>query len=201
MGIQWKFLIAGLVLSGLFVCSVRGQKTDFTPKETVERLWNAAARGDLLTSGGWARASSVFTKPTASPGNGVVVVVSNTYGVTWVSVEGKSAKVKMEFAALGRINSRLRFTREPPTDAYETDEEYHLIASPKYSTTLPDGTPEYVVWRIEGSPEAPGIRPGGSTWTTVNTAIRYVLEQKAKTTDAAVKTNADETVKALLALH
>ena len=48
--------------------------------------------------------------------------------------------------------------------------------------------------RIEGSPLWP-------PWTTVNTAIRYVLEQKAKATDAAVKKNADETIEAMLALH
>lgn len=132
--------------------SVSGQKTDSTPKETVEQLWNVAARGDLLTSSGWARASIVFTKPTASPGNGVILVVSNIYGVKWVSVEGKSAKVQVECRKLGRLDSRLHFTHEPPTKAYETDEEYHLISSPEYSATLPDGTPnlpETVVWRIE----------------------------------------------------
>jgi hypothetical protein len=45
MRIQGKFLIVGLVLSGLLVCSVSGQETDSTPKETVEQLWNVAARG------------------------------------------------------------------------------------------------------------------------------------------------------------
>ena len=197
MRIQGKFLIAGLVLSGLLVCSVNGQKTDSTPKETVEQLWSAATRGDLLTTTGWARASRLFAKPTASPGNGVILVVSNIYGVNWVSVEGKSAKVQVEYDKLGHLDSRLRFTREPPTKAYETDLEYHLTSSPKYSATLPDGTPnlpETVAWRIEGSPLWP-------PWTTVNTAIRYVLEQKAKTTDAAVRKNADETIAALLALH
>jgi len=196
MSIQGKFLLVGLVLSGLLVCPVKGQRPESTPKETVEQLWSAAVRGDLLTTSGWTRASSVFTKPTASPGNDVILVVSNIYGVTWVSVEGESAKVQVECGNLGRIDSRLRFTREPPTKAYATAWEYHLISSPKYSVTLPDGRPNpsnIVVWRIDGSPPRP-------PWTTVNTAIRYVLEQKAKTTDAAVKVNADETIKALLAL-
>ena len=181
----------------LLVCPVKGQTPASTPQESVEQLWSAATRGDLLTTSGRARASSLFTRPTASPGNGGILVLSNIYYVTWVSVEGKSAKVQVAYGKLGHIDSRLRFTREPPTTAYETDEEYHLTSSLKYSATLPDGRPnlpETVVWRIEGSPLWP-------PWTTVNTAIRYVLEQKAKTTDATVRKNADETIAALLALH
>jgi hypothetical protein len=192
MPIQRK-LIIGLVLSGLLVSSVTGQIPESTPKDTVEQLWSVATRGDLLTVTGWARASSLFTRPTASPGNAAILVVSNIYGVKRVSVEGKSAKVQVECGKLGLLDSQLRFTREPPTDAYETDEEYHLVSSTKYPVAHgPDGKTQ--VWQIEGSPLWP-------PWTTVNTAIRYVLEQKVKATDPVVKKNADHTIEQLLALH
>ena len=45
-------------------------------------------------------------------------------------------------------------------------------------------------WQIDGSLE--------KSWTTVNTAIRYVLEGRSKTTDPATKKNADKTLEALL---
>lgn len=174
-----------------------------TPKETVEQLWNLATRGELLTIRGWTRASQFFTKPVAAPGNRAILIMSNNYGVVGVSVEGQSAKVQMAYCKLGQLDSQLRFTPAPPTDAYETAEEYHLVASHRHIIMFaPDGKtkledkeiPESIIWQIEGSQQWP-------PWTTVNTAIRYVLEQKAKTTDPTVKKNADRTLEEMLALH
>jgi hypothetical protein len=48
------------------------------------------------------------------------------------------------------------------------------------------------VWQIEDSPK--------TTWTTVNTAIRYVLEARSKTSDPILKRNADEIIAKLLRL-
>jgi hypothetical protein len=45
-------------------------------------------------------------------------------------------------------------------------------------------------WQIEG--------PQGAPWTTVNTAIRYVLEMRAKAKDPQIKRNADDTIGQLL---
>jgi phage host-nuclease inhibitor protein Gam len=47
-----------------------------------------------------------------------------------------------------------------------------------------------VAWRI--------TEPRDFRWTTVNTAIRYVLEKRNKTTDPVIRENADRTIKALL---
>jgi hypothetical protein len=48
-------------------------------------------------------------------------------------------------------------------------------------------------WQIQGSPGLP--------WTTVNTAIRYVLEMRDKTSDPAIKKNTDQTLAELMKLH
>jgi hypothetical protein len=206
-----KELTVGLLI-GLAVCPVVAQECnkpninnlELTPKEVVEQLWNKATAGDLLTSKGWIRASQYFSTSAIPPGNQVIVVMSNTYGVVSVSVEGKSAEVQIAYYKLGELDSQLRFTPapKPPPDVYQTSEEYHLAAIHRHIVTYTsDGKtlsdkeiPESVVWQIEGSLSGP-------PWTTVNTAIRYVLEQKVKATDPVVRKNSDDTLQKLLALN
>jgi hypothetical protein len=51
-------------------------------------------------------------------------------------------------------------------------------------------------------PEEWQIRePPGLPWTTVNTAVRYVLERREKSNDPVIKKNADKTLAWLLKLH
>jgi hypothetical protein len=205
-----KKLTIGLVLE-LAACSAIGQERnkpnindlELTPKEIVEQLWSMATRGDLLTKAGWIRASQFFTTPATPPGNHVVLVVSNSYGVVGVFMEGNSAKVQMACDKVGQLDSELRFTPTPPTNAYETAEEYHLVTTHRHIVTYAsDGKtkvedkeiPESIIWQIEGATLWP-------PWTTVNTAIRYVLEQRAKATDPIVRKNAEVTIQKLLALH
>jgi hypothetical protein len=174
-----------------------------SPKEIVEKLWNMAMRGDFLTESGRTRASQFFTQPTSHPaGSKVFVVMSNEYAVVRTSVEGKSAKVWMEYTKLGEIDSDLRFTSAPATNAYGTAEEYHLMSGPRHlvlygsdrRTKLQEKEiSESVIWQIEGSQAPP--------WTTVNTAIRYVLEQKMKTANSILQNNAERTLIKLLSLH
>jgi hypothetical protein len=202
-----RFLFVSLFVFA--VTTLRAQEAkpninDFerSPKEIVEQLWTMATRGDLLTSEGWNRACQLFTKPVLSPENKSILIMSNDYAVARASIEGNTAKVWMQFTKLGQIDSQLRFIPAPPTNAYATAVQYDLVASHRHmvmygldgKTKLQDKEiPESVIWQIDGSQ--------GQPWTTVNTAIRYVLEQKAKTTSALVKKNADLTLKELLTLH
>ena len=41
----------------------------------------------------------------------------------------------------------------------------------------------------------------GIPWTTVSTAVRYVLEMRDNTADPTIKKNADETLAQILKLH
>jgi hypothetical protein len=105
--------------------------------------------------------------------------------------------VETGYIDMGKIDSSLRYT-PPKTEFVETGFLYHLVAVPAYSNgsdgKLVDKKPiGSRLWQIQGSPRPP--------WTTVNTAIRYVLEMRNKTTDPAIKKNADQTLAELMKLH
>ncbi len=110
------------------------------PKETVEALWTSAARGELLTSKGWARATVNFTQPGTPDEHGPIQVVSDYYGVNFYATKGTSATVDMEFTDLGQIDSSLRYTPPTETHAYKTSMRYQLVSGPSYAITFgPEG--------------------------------------------------------------
>jgi hypothetical protein len=169
-------------------------------REVVERLWSMATEDELLKPEGVSRASSLFAQPSPSPRTKSFRVISNSYWVDRPRIDGTSAKVAVEYEDVGSIDSTLRFTPAPPSRYLKTSIDYELVFAPSHSkmfaadgkTLLREvaGHPE---WQINGSQQTP--------WTTVNTAIRYVLESRGKTTDSMVKKNADKTIAALLRYH
>jgi len=158
--------------------------------EVVDELWRMATRGELLTPEGWHQACGFFTNPTPFSGP--------SYGDRSKS---DSTDVELGYFDMGKIDAELRYTPPPKTEFVKTGFLYHLAAVPAYSMMYgPDGKTlvekkpvGYRFWQIQGSPGLP--------WTTVNTAIRYVLEMRGKTTDPTIKKNADETLAKLLRLH
>ncbi|SRR5260370_260466 len=130
------------------------------------------------------------------------IVRSNYYWVEHTSTKGNTAEVSVECEDEGRIDSALRYT-PPPKARFEGQIFiiHHLVLGPTPMRWYgPDGKtliqekmtgPEE--WRIEGPP--------GPPWTTVNTAIRYVLEMRDKATDPILKKNADKTLAILLQHH
>jgi hypothetical protein len=107
----------------------------------------------------------------------------------------------MMCSELGKIDANLRYTPLPPKQSFKSGRGYDLVAVPAHTLVSVPGTkkPEEKVntnvtyWKVKGSPHNP--------WTTVNTAIRYVLEMREKATDPAIKKNADQTIAKLLRLH
>ena len=168
--------------------------------EVVDHLWRLATQGELLTPDGWSKACGFFTDPTPFSGNKVVLVMSNDWGPASDSVlKQNSTDVELGYADMGKIDSALRYTSPPKTEFVKTGFLYHLVAVPAYSkmyssdgkvTKTPVGA-RY--WQVQGSP--------GPPWTTVNTAIRYVLEARDKATDPAIKKNANQTLAKLKKLH
>lgn len=61
---------------------------------------------------------------------------------------------------------------------------------PDGKTVLKQMVGPQLEWQISGAQPPP--------WTTVNTAIRYVLEKRGETTDPVVKKNADMTLTTLV---
>jgi hypothetical protein len=165
-----------------------------------------ATRGELLTTEGWNKASGFFTIPQPPPTDNRIMVVSNFYGINLDSRDGNRAKVDMEYIDCGRIDLALRYSPAVRTRAYKTSFGYHLVPTPTYlamyasdGKTLVEKKPTgSSIWQIEGK-QAEG--PPALPWTTVNTAIRYVIEARDKTKDPTIRNNADQTLTALMKLR
>src|SRR5262249_33433340 len=131
------------------------------------------------------------------------MVISNSYWVDRPRIEGTTARVVVWYDEIGSIDSALRFTPAPTAhDPCVTGMavEYEVVLAPSRLKMFAadgrtllremEGLPE---WQIKGGQQQP--------WTTVNTAIRYVIERRRKTTEPAVQQNADKTIAALLRYH
>jgi len=170
--------------------------------EVVDELWRMATQGELLTPEGWHQACGFFTNPTPFSGNNAILVMSNDWGPSYEDRSKEhSTDVELGYFDRGKIDAELRYAPPPKKEFVKTGFLYHLVAVPAYSMMYgPDGKTVvekkptgYRFWQIQGSPGLP--------WTTVNTAIRYVLEMRGKATDPTIKKNADETLEKLLRLH
>jgi hypothetical protein len=160
-----------------------------------------AAAGELLTPEGWQDASGFFTQPLPPPKPGIRVV-SNIWGPAGPprKIAGHDNVVLVGCWHWGTIDSALRFTPAPKTEAVKEGEGYRLVFAPTHFRTLVngklvqgEGTVQRMRWQILDSLDMP--------FTTVNTAIRYILEKRARTSDPVIKQNAEKTLAALLRLH
>jgi hypothetical protein len=119
--------------------------------------------------------------------------VARGYVVKEAKFSGSKADLYVDYAALGDLDSSLRFTSVAQAGSV-VREDFKMIYDNKYS--LPTGgnvTPKEFVgpsrWQIEDAhPEQ---------WLTVNAAIRYVTKTRNATPDPAVKANAEETLATL----
>ena len=165
-----------------------------TPPEVVDELWRLATQGQLLTPHGWQRAGQLCTDPIPFTQPKLIFIVSNEWGPAFEhSATPDSAGVTVGFNPLGSIDTVLHYTPED-SDAMKNFAVYDLLAVPTYTmmygpdgktliSKRPNGTR---AWQIKGSQ--------GRPFMTVNTAIRYVLEQRDKTHDGVIKKNADDTL-------
>jgi hypothetical protein len=128
-----------------------------------------------------------------SPGNGLILVVSNSWSVNGESVKRNSAEVIVGFEDAGRIDSLLRYTPPKETGALKSGQLFRLeMASSHWQTYELDG--KTVTKEMTGPPGWQITDPQGVPWTTVNTAVRYVLEMRNKTRNPTIKKNADKTL-------
>jgi hypothetical protein len=172
------------------------------PNEVVDEIWRMATQGQLLTPGGWHIAAGFFTDPRPFPANEKILVVSNHWGPAYqTSSDGHTAQVALGYFDAGTIDAKLRYSPPPKTDFIKTAFGYTLVTVPSYlmmygpdGKTLVEKRPTgALVWVIKGAQRPPA--------TTVNTAIRYVLEMRQKTTNQIIKANANQTLAQLLKLH
>jgi len=186
------------VLPWLHFASGQTKTVDgMNPKEIVDELWRLAAQGQLLTPQGWERAAKLFTEPTRFSAPQSIVVVANEWGpANAFNMKDRAAEADVGFTSLGTIDPALHFT-PARTRAQKEVVHYELVAVPEYTmmygpdgktliSRRPTGTS---TWQIKGSQ--------GHAFTTANTAIRYVMNQREKTHDPVVKKNADQTLRIL----
>jgi hypothetical protein len=173
-----------------------------SPRDVVDHLWKQATEGELLSPNGWQSTTTFFVQHAPFPGKGEVRVVSNYWGLGHTSVNNDTAEVDVEYSDAGKINSSLQYSPPVKTPFYKTSLLFHLVFSSTQLTmfksdgktiTGREDRPGPMEWQIKDSPGLP--------WTTVNTAVRYVLEMREKTDDPAIKKNADQTIAKLLQLH
>jgi hypothetical protein len=171
--------IGGLVF--LLILEARGQtllNSGRSPQDVVNLLWTMATQGELLTPEKWNHTSALFTHPIQPRTNDAFLVVSNYWGpASQTSIMGDTAGVVMGFIDQGTVNSSLRYSPPEPTDAIKTGKLYNLS---RVTTRMPiygsDGKsvieikPGPIEWQLEGNQ--------GQRWTTVNTAIRYIIEMR-----------------------
>jgi hypothetical protein len=126
--------------------------------------------------------------------------MSNDYAFDHVSVKGTTANAAVTCEQLGELDSAMRYTPAPTKPYFKSGWGYDFVNVPGHTLVMgADGkqedrvNPKVAYWKITGSQ--------GKPWTTVNTAIRYVLEMRAKTTDSEVKKNADRSLAMLLKQH
>lgn len=101
-----------------------------SPKEVIDQLWKSATEGDLLTADGWNRVSGFFLQQSPSPGNSVVRVVSNYWGVGHASVDNDAAEVDVEYSDAGKVDSLLQYSPPLKTTFYKTVTVFHLVFAP-----------------------------------------------------------------------
>jgi hypothetical protein len=173
-----------------------------SPKEVVESVWKRATEGKLLTPEGWNQTSRLLVKHEAFPPRASIRVVSNNWGVDHYTSNGDTAEVDMGYMEAGIIDATLKYSQPPRSRSQKAVVVFHLVYAPTHWTMFASdgqkitGKEERIgpsEWQIQDSIGLP--------WTTVNTAIRYVLEKREHATDPGIRKNADETLGRLLKLH
>jgi hypothetical protein len=176
------------------------------PTEVVQKFWDMASRGQLLTPEGWKEASQLFTVPCQPQSGKAIRIFSDFYGINASTVEGAKATVEMEYVDLGQIDEALRYTPPTSTPSGKTSFGYRLVSVQGYMLMHRMGVdgktiiekkdvPGMKVWQIEGHPFPP------APFLMVNAAIRYVVQAQRKTTDANIKANAEASLTKLLELQ
>ena len=194
-----------IVLVAVLALRVSAQSplgSGLSPTSLVERLWKEATEGELLTPDGWNRASRFFVHHDTFAENSVLRVVSNNWGIEHSSVHNDSAEVVLEYWEAGTVDASLRYTPPTKTDFYKNAVVYHLILAPTHWTMFKSDGKVITGKEERTGPDEWQIKePTGLPWTTVNTAVRYVLEKREKSKDPVIRKNADETLARLLKLH
>jgi len=151
------------------------------------------------------RESQYYEHPEDAARNKPLRVYSNDWAVWPQRIKDHEAEVEVGYWPVGEIDAKLRFKTAPDDGPcmMKYGMLYHLSLAPSYSTMYMSDGKEItgvqkkptgqLAWKITD--------PRDFRWTTVNTAIRYVLEKRNKSKDPVIRRNADHTIELLLHYH
>jgi hypothetical protein len=179
-----------LVAIGRFT---QAQQVSRSPKEVIEEYWALETNGVTLTPEGWKKGSAFFVKPIARPQSYTIIVIDDSS--VWPAwVQGDTAQVMIGIDEVGRIDSQLRYV--PPNANFSKEGAlWKLVRSESHWELGSDGTTVRQVrgtreWRISND-------PGPVVFLSLGSAIRYVIEERDKSTDPNRKEHANATLLAL----
>lgn len=192
-------LIAVVIVA---VCAALGQisarPAPDGAEQVVQDFWVSQIHGRTLTRDGWLTASRFFIRPFLPGSAPKILIIPNDHG--WGIQETARAEdwadVEVGTIEIGWLDSALRFERSSQLvetrtlirfDVVRTTKHWEL--APSYGVMGPaiSGPP---AWRI-------ACAASNGPWVTLDTAIRYVTEQRAVSKSAVIRKNAEETLAAL----
>jgi hypothetical protein len=193
------FISKTWLLLGLIAMAGGSKSPQPSPRDILQRFCELDAAGKQLTSAGAQEIATLFVQP-GSPQQDKVIVIRD-FVVSQPSFTDKKAEFYVEYIYLGQIDlSHLQFSRLPsdfPSGPSKVRSAFTLLSA---ATTIPAGAggpssaPDAASeWRIAGSPPEPHL--------TISAAVSYIKQMRDKTTDAAVRKNAEKTLVALSRLR
>jgi len=169
------------------------QSRERSPKEVVAEFCKFETAGGRLTPEGWNKAAGYFVRATPPSREKTILVTAKDFSV-WDPVFRSEIKADVIVGVVGRIwkiDSRMNFSPYSPPGEVKTSFFYTVIRTNKHWELGPDGQVVKEVtgaleWRIEGTSD--------TIWLTTERATRYVTEVRDRTSDHAVKQNAEKTL-------
>jgi hypothetical protein len=193
--VLYSIVLACTVSTGGTGAGAQDYKEQLKPTERlVRRYEKLIAAGDLLTPAGWKSASQLFEKSNPYPPSGDIYVVSTGGAVGEDWVKGDRAQVETKWDDnYGTIDSDLRYKPPTPSGRIATIQMFSLVLTHAQTDGSGNGAPPtaspMAEWKFEGDLH---IRSA-----TIPAAIKYVKQMRDRSTDPAIRKNADRTIAAL----
>lgn len=154
-----------------------------SPKDVVQQFVNLDVEGLRLTPEGWTQADALFTKHTKPSLPKFVVVIGRHYGVSQDMT--RKNYFAFGYADIGHIDAAtLRFMLTPVVPMVRYWYKGYAVTRADAPGTNGSASSE---WRIEGAQPT-------EMHLTAESAIRWVTNARDKTTDPAIRRNADQTI-------
>jgi len=182
------------ILAGTLVAMQSTSSPKESPEQVLLRFCKLETAGKGLTPDGRRELAGFFVETPRSQWDKILVV--DGYRLEDSLIEGDRAALGIGYGPVGLLDSSLRISEEgldkvPGLGCCMDEFNYSLLLLDRHWETALDGRSMNEIagplaWRIENYPPL--------AWISVRTAIRYVTEMRDKSTDAATKKNADETL-------